>query len=87
MVGILHSGLPFYISGFPIRFSPLKGRSPGLLSSPCPPTQPPVTQKLSHSGHFSRLAAVPQLFPVLIKTKTITLPSLPSVISPNFPAH
>lgn len=48
MVGILHSGLPFYISGFPIRFSPLKGRSPGLLSSPCPPHPTP-----SHTETFS----------------------------------
>ncbi|EDL01446.1 mCG145875, partial [Mus musculus] len=54
----------------------LQGRSPGLFSSPCPPPHPQspyrCTQKLPPSGHFSRLAAGPQLFPVLIKTKMIT---------------
>lgn len=74
-----------------LRFFPLKGRRPGLSSSSCAPPYPqspfPCIQKLPPSGHFSRLAAGPQLFPVLIKTKMITLPSLPTVISLKFPAH
>lgn len=83
MTGTLHSGLPFYISGLP--FLPFKGKESRIVQQPLSPYR--CTQKLPPSGHFSRLAAGPQLFPVLIKTKMITLPSLPTVISPKFPAH